>query len=72
METYRFLMPGVHVDALKKAASAMDVDVISATPEGENYLIELMADNPFDLISIGRVMATDSAMNLFNETFNPR
>jgi hypothetical protein len=67
METYRFLIPSNLVPSLKKAARTMDVDVISAKPEGATYLIELMAHNPFDLISIGRIMSMDEAILMFND-----
>lgn len=67
METYRFLIPSNLVPSLKKAARTMDVDVISTKPEGPYYLIELMAHNPFDLISIGRIMSMDEAILIFSD-----
>jgi hypothetical protein len=56
---------------MKKAARDTEVEVITCNPEGENgsYLVELVGHNPFDLISIGRIMGMDEAITKLIETF---
>lgn len=47
----------------------MDIIILIAdkTEEPDCYLIKLLAHGPFDLISIGRLMAMDEALCIVNE-----
>jgi hypothetical protein len=67
--TYEFLIPSRLIPSLKKAARDMDVKILSANKwEGTgDYLVKLSAAGPFDLISIGRLMAMDEALCIVNE-----
>lgn len=72
MEAYEFLIPSRLVPSLKRAARDMDVKILSINKSEDpgSYLVKLSAHGPFDLISIGRLMAMDEALCIVNESLD--